>query len=176
MDFRELLAKFDGKIFVGLSDYYPQESEVAFLKIRLEPRKLVIENKTPTHYALIVHEAEYDEEWNAVAFREKIDGKLHKEFSPEEINEDRYNIISGHFLLRDPRYVLRHGKDLIQITENSFVITAFEEDLVLFGKTSVKIEIVFDGDHVHVVRKKFVHGNKELKNQKETINFTVIEK
>lgn len=174
MDIRELLAKFEDKTFVGLSDYYPPESEAAFLKIRLELRKLVIENQNPTYHTLFVHEAEYDEEWNAIAFREKIDGKLHKEYSSEEINEDRYKIISGHFLLRDPRYVLRHGKDLIQIAENSFVITAFEEDIVLLGKTSVKMEVFFDGGYIHVVRRKFVHGNKELKTQRETINFTVI--
>lgn len=174
MDTYELLARFDGKIFIGLSDYYPPESEAAFLKIRLEPYKLVIENKNPIHRALFVHVAEYDEKWSVVAFREKIDGNLHKEYSSEEIKEDRYNIMSGHFLLRDPRYVLRHGKDLIQITENSFVITAFEEDIALFGKTSVKIEIVFDEDYVRVARRKFVRGNKELKSQRETINFKII--
>lgn len=176
MDFYEVLARFDDKTFVGLSDYYPPESEAAFLKIRLELRKLIVENKNPTYHTLFVHEAEYDEEWNIVAFREKIDGKLHKEYSLEEIKEDRYNIISGHYLLRDPRYVLQHGKDLTQIAVNSFVITAFEEEIAVFGKTSVKMEIVFEENYIRVIRRKFVHGNKELKSQSEIINFSVIEK
>ena len=171
MDFREPLARFEGKTFVGSSNYYPPESEAAFLKIRLESHKLVVENQSPVHHVLIVHEAEYNEGWGVVAFREKIDGRLHKEYSSEEIKEDRYNIISGRFLLRDPRYVLRHGRDLIQISENYFIITAFKENVALFGATSVKMEIFFDGRYVHVVCRKFVQGSKELDTQRETINF-----
>ncbi len=171
MDYREVLARFDGKTFTGASDYYPIESKVSFLKVILEPRKLTIENQSPTYNALFTHEIEYDEELNVVAFREKIDKKLHKEYSSEEIKEDRYSIISGRFLLRDPRYVLRHGHGLCQITENSFVITAFEEEIALLGKTSVKVEIIFEKSSIRMIRRKFIHGNKELNKQKEIISF-----
>ncbi|MBI2446755.1 MAG: hypothetical protein HYV51_03005 [Parcubacteria group bacterium] len=171
MDARDVLAMFQNKTFVGLSDYYPPEIKTSFLRIRLEPQKLVVENKSLFQSALIVHEAEYDDEFRVVAFREKIDGALHKEYSRKEIEEDKYNIISGRFLLRDPRYILQNSKDFIQIAENSFIITVFEDEVALFGKTSIKIEIIFEAGGVRVIRKKFVREDKELNNQREIIHF-----
>jgi len=171
MDAHGVLATFKNKTLTGLSDYYPAESKAAFLIIRLEPRKLVIENKSPFQSALIVHEADYDDEFRLIAFREMVDGVLHKEYSRKEIEEDKYNIISGRFLLRDPRYVLQNGKDFTQIAENSFIVTAFEDEVAFFGNTSVKVEMIFEADSVRIIRRKFVRGNRELNNQREIINF-----
>lgn len=137
----------------------------------MEPAKLVIEHKGPMTDAVITHEAEYDDKFNVVAFREKVNGGIHKEYSREEIEKDKYNIIKGHFLFKDPRYVLRHGIKSDISSENSLTITVFKDKAPLFGKVSVKVELLFQDDGILMTSRKYIKGNKELEDQRWIIKF-----
>lgn len=157
--------------FVGVSDYYPPESEVSYLELEYSPEQLVVKNKSPSRDNEIRNEIGYDEDFGVEAVREYHDGALHEDLSDEEIDRREERGILHHYVSRDPRYVVATAEDVEQIGDEAFRVTTIDDELPDGRKVENFSEIYLeDGRFDRMVNMDFLAG-EELDSNREEITF-----
>lgn len=154
MDAQAILDLIKAKNLKGTLSSHPE------IEVNLLPSRLVF--KYPGQ---IDTEVFYDKDFNPILW--KLNGK---EYS-NKLEED--SVLRGQFLNRDPRFCIRNAKDFKQIGPNSYSMVIWKDKVILLGEMRVEVEIeVISQDQFVMTRKKFIKGNKELKNQTEIIRFS----
>lgn len=155
MKAQEVLNLIKGKNFRGV--LLPHHSDV---EVKLLQNKLVFKDLNTG----IKNYVDYDKDLNPTLWM--LDGKEYRK------NLKTDSILRGQFLNRDPRFCLKNAMNFLKTGQNSYSMIIFKDKVFLFGKTRIEVEIeIINENEFTMTSKKFIKGNKELKNQRSITNF-----